>query len=870
MYLGNNKIQGKTTFAAGNKLVKKAFPFDILTIIIQLMALIKKTICFIFIVFQVLNANSQVVRGVVMDLDGKPLEFVNISVEGTKQGTVTTQNGYYQINIPPNNGCILIFSYIGKVSRESIPPLFPGQVYEKNVRLDIRITLKTFDIEAQTIKSDGKTPIQKVDTRALDVLPTTSEKVIALIKTLPGVSSNSELSSSYSVRGGNYDENLVYINDIEIYRPFLIRSGQQEGLPIINSNLVESVRFSAGGFEAKYGDKLSSVLDITYKTPKRFNADFTASLLGASVHAEGRSENTLFSYLIGARWRTNSYLLNSLDVKGNYYTSFTDYQSYFTRYLSHAWKLGFFSYFGRNLYNLVPENQSTSYGTHQLVLRLDVYFEGQEITTYNSFLNAIDLSFNKKDSFLLKFIASSFNTTEREYYDVLGEYWLRQIETNPASEQFGDPKLNLGVGAFLNHARNKLYADVYSFQVKGRKIFKNNDIQFGTNSQFELIQDRLREWRLLDSAGYSIPLNADELSLERFLNTNIRLESFRQNVYIQNTFTISNSDRAYLTAGIRSSWWSFNHEWIITPRLQFVIEPFYRKNMKIIAGELADSVLKPNFQIKASAGMYYQPPFYRELRDFEGILNPEIRSQKSYQFLLGTDYYFSAFNKTFKWYTEIYYKYLTDIIPYDVDDIRVRYYAKNNAKGYSAGIDIQLYGELVGNLPSWLSLSVMSTKEDIADDYALIFDSIAQKYIRIEQGLIPRPTDQRFMAALLFQDFFPKIRTSRVHLNLIYGTPLPFGPPQFPNLRNKFRMRAYRRVDIGFSQLIVSHKENYSSKIRFLNNFEELWMSAEVFNLFGIQNVISYLWVKDVNNNFWGVPSYLTARRLNISITAKF
>ncbi|HPD64310.1 MAG TPA: TonB-dependent receptor [Bacteroidia bacterium] len=833
----------------------------------------RKDIFFILMMLIPVSGFSQptaVVKGIVRDLEGKPVEFVNVSIEGSKTGTTTNQSGFYQLQIAANKETVLIFSYIGKVSREKIPPLLAGQVFEKNVVIDVRITLKTFDVEAQTFKESGKTPIQKVDTRALDVLPATSERVIALIKTLPGVSSNSELSSSYSVRGGNYDENLVYINDIEIYRPFLIRSGQQEGLPIINSSLVESIRFSAGGFEAKYGDKLSSVLDITYKNPRSFNADFSASLLGASVHAEGRSENTLFSYLIGGRWRTNRYLLNSLDVKGNYNTSFADYQSYFNWYLSPEWKIGLFSYAGRNFYNLIPENQSTSYGTHQLVLRLDVYFEGQEITSYKSFLNALDLSYNKKDSTFLKFIFSVFNTVETEYYDVLGEYWLRQIETNPASEQFGDPKLNLGVGAFLNHARNRLFADVYSFQIKGRRIFKNNEFQYGTNSQVEIIEDKLREWRLLDSAGYSIPLNPDELTLERFLNTKVQLSSFRQTAYFQNTFTLSDSNRAYLTAGIRSSWWSYNNELIITPRIQFVIEPFHKKNLRIIEGKSADTALKPNFQIKASAGMYYQPPFYRELRSTEGILNPEIRSQKSYQFLLGTDYYFRVFDKTFKWYTEIYYKYLTDIIPYDVDDIRVRYYARNNATGYSAGIDLQLYGELVGNLPSWLSLSVMSTKEDLDDDYTLVYDSISGKYLRTEQGLIPRPTDQRFMASLLFQDFFPKIRTSRVHLNLIYGTPLPFGPPQFPNLRNKYRMRAYRRVDIGFSQLLVSNKENYKSRIRFLNNFDELWVSAEVFNLFGIQNVISYLWVKDVNNNFWGVPSYLTARRLNVSITAKF
>jgi len=634
--------------------------------------------------------------------------------------------------------------------------------------------------------------------------------------------------------------------------------------------MVESVRFSAGGFEARYGDKMSSVLDITYKSPKEFEGNYSINLLGSSLHVEGRSKNTLFTYLMGARLHTNRYLLNSLDVQGDYNTSFKDFQSYLTFQFSPEWKMGYFSYFGNNYYNLIPKDASTTYGTSQLVLRLDVYFEGQEITKFNSFLNAVDLSFNKNDSFFLKFIASVFNTTESEYYDVLGEYWLNQIDTDPSSEQFGDPKLNLGVGTFLSHARNRLYADVYAAQFKARKLFPNSELQFGLNAQHERINDYLREWRLLDSADYSIPLNYDSLTLETFLKTTVNMQSFRYNAYCQNTFTLSDSNRAYLTAGVRSSYWNFNNEYFITPRIQFVIEPNYRKNLRIINGQSKDTVPALNYQIKAAAGMYYQPAFYRELRDKSGILNPEIRSQKSYQFLLGTDIYFKAFDKTFKWYTEAYFKYLTDIIPYDVEDIRVRYYAKNNATGYSAGIDMQIYGELVGKLPSWLSLSLMSTKEDVEGDYTLKYDSNLQQYIPYEQGLIPRPTDQRFMAALMFQDFFPKIKTSRVHLNLIYGTPLPFGPPQFPHLRNKYRMRAYRRVDIGFSQLLVSRKESFKSKFKPLNYFEEVWLSAEIFNLFGIENVISYFWVKDVNNNYWGVPNYLTDRRFNFNITAKF
>jgi len=824
----------------------------------------------LFIAHTLFSQNQAIVRGRVTDINGSAVEFANIAIEGTKQGVTTNISGYYLLKVPAGQSLILTYSYLGKSVKVSIPPLKAGEEYEKNVKLDVKVTLKPIDVTAETIKESGKTLMQKVDTRSLDVLPATSEKVIALIKTLPGVSSTSELSTGYSVRGGNFDENLVYINDIEIYRPFLIRSGQQEGLPIINSDLVESIRFSAGGFEAIYGDKMSSVLDITYKNPKEFNGNFSINLLGASMHVEGRTKNTLFNYLIGVRYHTNKYLLNTLDVQGNYNTSFKDFQSYFTYQISQDWKIGYFSYFGNNYYNLIPKNESTTYGTSQFTLRLDVYYEGQEITKFNSYLNAFDLSYNHKDSFCLKFIASVFNTAEKEYYDVMGQYWLNQIDTDPSSEQFGDPKLNLGVGTFLMHARNRLFADVYSFQIKGKRILPKNDIKFGVSAQHESISDYLREWRLLDSADYSIPINPDVLELESFLKTNINLQSLRFNAYCQNTFTISDSNRSYLTAGVRSSYWDVNSEFFVTPRIQFVIEPNYRKNLRIINSQTRDTIPKLNYQLKFATGMYYQPPFYRELRDRQGVLNPEIRSQKSYQVLMGSDIYFKAFNKQFKLSTEAYFKYLTDIIPYDVEDIRVRYYAINNATGYSAGIDMQIYGELVGKLPSWLSLSLMSTEENVEGDYTLKYDSVLKQYIKYEQGLIPRPTDQRFMAALMFQDLFPKIKTSRVHLNLIYGTPLPFGPPQFPNLRNQYRMRAYRRVDIGFSQLLVSKKESFTSRLKPLNYFEEVWISAEIFNLFGIENVISYFWLKDVNNNYWGVPNYLTARRFNFNITAKF
>ncbi|MBL6963120.1 MAG: carboxypeptidase-like regulatory domain-containing protein [Bacteroidetes bacterium] len=814
--------------------------------------------------------NTALVYGKITDLNKIPVKYVNITWDNNTKGTISDESGYYEIEIPANKTIELSFSYVRKSSRITMGPLKGGSRFKKNVTLDVFIEVSPFEVKGTTYKE--KSLMQKVDTRALDMLPSTGEKVIAVIKTFPGVSSSSELSSSYSVRGGNYDENLVYINDIEIYRPFLIRSGQQEGLPIINSDLVESLKFSAGGFEAKYGDKLSSVLDIKYKQPKEFAGNVTINLLGASAHLEGRSKNLRFSYLMGARKRSTRYLLNTLDTKGDYNTSFTDFQSYFTYQLSPEVRLDYFSYFGRNSYNLIPETKETSFGTHELTLRLKVYFDGQEVTAYDNYLNAITLNMNPKDSLEMKFIASVYNTYETEYFDIQGQYWLNQVDTDPGSETFNDSILNLGVGTYLDHARNRLYADIFSLQFKYNRQFKKSELKMGVQAQHERITDYLREWRLIDSAGYSIPVDPKLLIMDRFLSSTVELKSFRYSGYLQNTFMLSDSGKTYLTAGFRTNYWDYNNELSFTPRIQFVTEPFRKEILRELAKGTADSSLqnKKNIQFKAALGMYYQPPFYRELRDRQGILNPEIRSQKSYQAVIGTDVYFRMFGKTFKWMTEAYFKYLTDIIPYDIEDIRIRYFAKNNAVGYATGIDMQIYGEFVGKLPSWLSLSLLKTMEDVDDDYFRRYDSSVMDFVTGPQGFIPRPTDQRFMASILFQDFLPKIPTSKVHLNLVYGTSLPFGPPQYPYLRNLFRMRAYKRIDIGFSKLLVSRSLDYQSKIKFLNQFESIWISGEIFNMFGFENVISYFWIKDVNNNMWGVPNYLTQRRFNVSMTVKF
>ena len=790
--------------------------------------------------------------GSVRDIYNAGIPMANIVIPELGTGTTTNTQGYYELKVPSGKKLLVRFVYFNSTKDVEIKPLNPGEVWRVNVILN-SVTLNTWEVTEK--RDNKKESMQKVDARAVDVMPVGTDRITAVIKTMPGVSSISEMSSAYSVRGGNFDENLVYINDIEVFRPFLVRAGQQEGLSIINSDMVQDIKFSAGGFEARYGDKMSSVLDIKYKVPKEFHGSFSANLLGFSGHVEGLTKSKKFSYNIGIRQHSNSYLLKSMDVQGNFKSSFTDFQSYFTYYINKRTTLSYFSYFGNNLYKISPQTQETNYGTMNLVLRLKVYFDGQEVTSYQNFLNAVDFSYSPQDSLKLKLIFSAYSTTETEYYDIMGQYWLAQVDTDPGSDDFGKAKNTLGVGTFLNHARNSLNALIYNVEHKGVKTYKKSELKWGIKAQYEDITDKLREWQMVDSADYSVPLNPDKLQLSSYMAANIKLNSFRYSGYVQNTFTLSDSNSMFLTVGARANYWDYNNELFATPRVQFYFEPNRRYNLNMIRDKKPDSLLKRNYSFSASAGMYYQPAFYRELRDQQGVLNPEIRAQKSYQLVLATEVMIKLWDRPFKWKTEAYYKYLTDIIPYDVEDVRIRYYAKNDAVGYAAGLDMMLYGEFIKNLPSWVSMSLMTTREDVSGD---------------NLGYIPRPTDQRFRIAVFFQDLLPNNPTSKVHLNFVYGTPLPFGPPQKPGLRDAFRMRSYKRVDVGFSKLVYSMDKNHRSRINFLNTFTSVWLSGEIFNMFGVDNTISYFWVKDVNSNLWGVPNYLTGRRFNLSLMVKF
>ncbi|HEY0029896.1 MAG TPA: TonB-dependent receptor plug domain-containing protein, partial [Bacteroidia bacterium] len=698
----------------------------------------------------------------------------------------------------------------------------------------------------------------------------------AILFTLPGVSSRNELSSSYSVRGGNFDENLVYVNGIEIYRPFLTRSGQQEGLSFINADLVSSVLFSAGGFEAKYGDKMSSVLDVQYRRPRKFAGTVSGSLLGSNLHLEGCSKNYRFTWLVGARYKTNKYLLGKTDSKGDYKPFFADVQMYTTYDINPNWELDFLGNYASNRYQFVPENRETDFGTLDKALRLKIYFDGQEIDQFNTMMGALSAIYNDDAQKLnLKFIGSAFKSKESEAFDIQGQYFIGELETDFGKPNFGDLVTERGIGTFINHARTNLEAYVFSGEHKGTYTEGKKQLLWGLKYSNERITDKLSEWKYVDSAGFSIPtpsgavIDPGNIELQDVVKQKINISSNRISGYLQGTWSRNTKDTAVVSAtlGVRANYWDLNKQALVGPRGTLGLKPNWKRD----------------FLFKFSSGYYYQPAFYRELRSPAGIINKDIKAQTSIHFVLTSDYNFKAWKRPFKFIAEAYYKHLDNLIPYEIDNVRIRYSAKNNAKGYVKGIDLKVNGEFVKGLESWASLSIMETREDIKDDFYFDYynsdgelivpgftaNNVKTDSIRYEPGYIYRPTDQRVSFGLFFQDNIPNKPDLKMHLNLLFGTGVPFGAPGTQRYQQVFRMPPYRRVDIGFSYqaLKESRKVKPKSPGRFLKS---LWISLEVFNLLGTNNTVSYIWVEDVTNRQYAVPNYLTQRQLNLRMIVKF
>lgn len=818
---------------------------------------------YIIIIFLVFVNNSLFsqdeirIFGKITDTKKKPIELVNISIKGQPYGTTTNKDGNYQFYIPNIKRFVVVFSCVGYESKElSFDRTNQNLIHFSYLELNGKLKASLKKISQINISDQQyrKTSLTRIDPKIMYVIPDVSGNIEAVIKTLPGVSSNNELSSQYSVRGGNFDENLVYVNDIEVYRPLLIRSGQQEGLSFVNSDLVSSILFSAGGFDAKYSDKMSSVLDIKYKRPTKFGGSFTTSLLGASAHVEGTSKNLRFTHISGIRYKTSRYLLNSLDTKGEYTPNFFDFQTYLTYDVTDNFELSFLGNFSQNKYKFIPVNKTTVFGTVNEVLQLKMYFDGQEVDNFTNFTGALAGTYKPNKNLKLKFITSLYNSLENETYDIQSQYLINELDRDIGSSTMGDSVANIGIGTFLNHARNYLNANVYNIYNKSEYKIDNNILSWGVKYQHEIIDDNINEWEMHDSAGYSLPYNDSTVSLFYVLNSKHNISSNRINSYIQNShqFNIKNTEFNF-TLGFRINYWDFNKQYVFSPRTSLSFKPNWEKDV----------------MFRFALGYYKQPPFYKELRDLKGNINKNIKAQKSFHVVLGSDYNFTAWNRPFKYTTEIYYKYLNDLIPYNVDNVRIRYLGKNNAKGYAMGLDMKVNGEFVKGVDSWFSLSLMKTEENLADDSYFVTDSLGN-LTEVEPGYIPRPSDQRINIALFFQDYLPGDPSYKMHLKLLYGSKLPFGPPNSPRYLATNRMpTAYRRVDIGFSKVLIKENQKISNKNPF-HFFKSLWISAEIFNLLKIKNTISLTWVSDIRNHQYGIPNYLTSRRINIKLNGKF
>lgn len=801
--------------------------------------------------FSLLAQQKATVFGLVKDENNNPFPLVIVFVSGTTLGVETDVNGRYELTVPADSSLKLNFNYIG-YKKYTIPiKLAPGE----RKQIDYVFTRKSIEIGEVLVKSssDRTTNITKVDPRVISNLPSASGNFEAILKTLPGVTSNNELSSQYNVRGGNFDENIVYVNDIEIYRPFLIRSGQQEGLSFINPDMVSAVRFSAGGFDPKYGDKLSSVLDVTYKKPKDFAGSISAGLLGNSVSLEGTNKNRRVSYLMGLRQKSTKYLLNALDTEGEYQPSFMDLQTYITYDISTAWELAFLGNYSRNKYNVIPQSRETTFGTFNEVLRLTVFFQGEEKDQYESMLGAFTATYKPHQDLTLKFITSSFNTFEQEKFDIEGQYIFDEIENDFGKETFGQVKANRGIGAYMNHARNYLDATVSNVEHRGALTQGKNLWQWGIKYQNEQINDRLSEWNLVDSAGYAAPYNENQIVLQDVVKAKINLNTNRYNGFVQNSIAfVSDSTNFTLTFGIRGTYWDYNNELNISPRATISYQPNWKNDIVF----------------RASVGYYYQPPFYRELRNFDGVLTKQPSSQQSIHYVLASDYDFKAFGgRQFKFISEFYYKQMKQIIPYEVNNVRIRYFANDKSNAYAAGADFKINGEFIKDLESWFSLSFLQTEEDIIGDFYFLKDQQGNDSVKVEPGYIPRQTDQRVTFSIFFQDNLTKDPSFKVHLNAVFGSKLPFGPPDFNRYKDVLRMPPYWRADIGFSKEFLGKRGNGNANLWV---FKSLIFYAEVFNLFKRSNTISYLWIRDVNSTQYAVPNYLTTRQINLRLAAKF
>ena len=798
---------------------------------------------------------SATLRGVVLDETNEPIAGVNVIANNI--GTTTNINGFYLLKIPANETVKIRFSHLNYKYSEAPFNLKNGEELEFNP------VLKTTyeQIETIVIRGSKRKELEGVTTISPQLIRTikgAQPGVENLLKTLPGVNISNELSTQYAVRGGNFDENLVYVNEIEVYRPFLVRSGQQEGLSFVNSDMVQNLDFSAGGFQAKYGDKLSSVLDITYRVPIEFGVQADLSLLGGSVTAESVSNDSKFSALLGLRYRDNSLLVDSKETETNYTPKFADAQTYLTYKFSNKFHLSFLGNLAINDYNYQPQTRQTNFGTLQDPLALIVFYEGQENDKYQTYFGAFKGSYFVNENLTLKLITSTFHTTEQEYFDILAQYRLGEVNSNIGDEDLGEVEFSEGIGSQINHARNDLDALITNVEHKGHLKSDENNFEWSIKYTHEDIRDRIVEWEVIDSAGFSInppkvdrfndqpytPYEGPLVPYKNIRSTN-KTELNRIQAYGQwNRRSMVGNNEVYANVGVRYHAWNVQGDGIesksqavFSPRVQLAIKPDWNKDMLF----------------RLSGGLYYQPPFYRELRDNDGLVNTNVKAQKSMHLVFANDYSFKIWDRPFKLISEAYYKNITDVNPYTVENVRIRYAADNNAKAYAYGLDLRLNGEFVPGTESWFSFGYLNTQENISN-----------------QGYIARPTDQRLKFGILFQDYVPKIPNLKMYLNLVYNTGVPGGSPSYASPYNyQNRLPDYKRADVGMSYVIIDAKS--TSKNGWKKRFKELSVGVEIFNMFDVQNSITNTWVRDVySKRQYAIPNYLTPRVFNVRLGMRF
>jgi hypothetical protein len=798
------------------------------------------------------NLSLAILAGKVVDERNVAVPNATVSAYDFNIGAATDDDGKFELKIPA--GQFVKITVTHSAHRNKIFTYKLAKDERKNIIIALEKSRKDLGAVVAKARNSRNNPgMVVIDPKKADILPSTIGGIEGLLKIfLSG--NNNELTSQYNVRGGNFDENLVYINDFEVYRPFLARSGQQEGLSIINSDMVQSVQFSTGGFQAKYGDKMSSVLDVQYKKPKEFGAGFTASLLQASAYAEGISRNNRFTYLVGLRQKSNSYLLGAQQTTGTYLPSFTDAQAMFHYDLADKWDVDILANYARNRFNFWPASLEATFGTVTQVYRLRIQYQGKEIDQFDSRFGGISFTNTPNTKTHLKFLASGFQTNEIETYDLQGEYLLGQVESDLGSESFNQIKASLGTGVIHNYARNYLRINTANIGHKGTYDGNKHFVQWGVNYNPLFIDDRLNEWERRDSAGYNQPNNDDSIVMFNRYNTTNILQNNIFNVFAQDNMAWDNLGLT-LSYGIRGTYNALNNELLVSPRVTTNWKP---RNWK------------RNAVIRAATGLYQQPPFYRELRNLQGEVNPAIRAQKSAHVVLGTDINFVAWNRPFRFTLESYYKYLWDLVPYEWNNIRIRYYGQNNSKGYALGTEARLYGDIVKDAESWVSLGVMSTAEDLKGDKGLAQNASTGIIDTVDVGYIPRPTDSRFTLGLFFQDYFRNNKNIKVHLNAMYGAGLPYGLPDGQKYNDVRRLPAYRRVDIGFSALLVDNNKNTRPYYSVWHKLKSMWLSVEVFNLLDIRNTISYTYVQDLSTaRTYAAPNQLTNRLLNVKINVK-